>query len=98
MADGRPAPAAHAPFLQDGSEDAPPTETDDESRNCAPLFSLTMGEAWHNNHHAFPTSARHGLRAWQPDPSAAVISATEKTGLAWDVVRIPKEKQERSLR
>ena len=56
-----------------------------------------MGESWHNNHHAFPTSARHGLRAWQPDPSAAVITGMEKAGLAWDVVRIPKEKQQQRL-
>ncbi|CAN5591456.1 acyl-CoA desaturase [soil metagenome] len=70
-----------------------PYDTGDESRNFAPLALLTMGESWHNNHHAFPTSARHGLRAWQPDPSAAVITAMEKLGLAHDVVRIPAEKQ-----
>jgi stearoyl-CoA desaturase (Delta-9 desaturase) len=70
-----------------------PFETKDESRNLAWLALPTMGEAWHNNHHAFPTSARHGLGRWQPDPSAMVIWALEKTGLAWDVVRIPPERQ-----
>jgi stearoyl-CoA desaturase (delta-9 desaturase) len=47
-----------------------------------------MGEAWHNNHHAFPTSARHGLRRWEIDVSAGLIWLLEKGGLAWDVVRI----------
>ena len=45
-----------------------PFPTGDESRNLAWLAPLTLGEAWHNNHHAFPTSARHGLGRWQPDP------------------------------
>jgi stearoyl-CoA desaturase (Delta-9 desaturase) len=69
--------------------------TGDESRNLAWLALPTMGEAWHNNHHAFPTSAAHGLRRWELDPSALVIRALEKTGLAWDVTRISRERQER---
>jgi stearoyl-CoA desaturase (Delta-9 desaturase) len=70
-----------------------PFETRDESRNLAWLALPTMGEAWHNNHHAFPTSAMHGLGRWQLDPSALVISALEKLGLAWDVVRVAPERQ-----
>ena len=62
-------------------------ETDDHSRNLAWLAPLSFGESWHNNHHAFPTSARHGLRRWQIDVSAGVIWVLEKTGMAWDVVR-----------
>ena len=62
-------------------------ETDDHSRNLAWLAPLSLGESWHNNHHAFPTSARHGLKLWQLDASAFVIWMLEKTGLAWDVVR-----------
>jgi stearoyl-CoA desaturase (Delta-9 desaturase) len=62
-------------------------DTGDESRNLAWLAPLSFGESWHNNHHAFPTSARHGLRLWQVDPGAALIWALEKLGLAWDVVR-----------
>jgi stearoyl-CoA desaturase (delta-9 desaturase) len=62
--------------------------TKDESRNVAWLSLLTLGESWHNNHHAFPTSARHGLDRWQLDPSAMVIAALERCGLAWDVVRV----------
>ncbi|MET0558659.1 MAG: fatty acid desaturase [Solirubrobacterales bacterium] len=65
-----------------------PYETGDHSRNLAWLALPTMGESWHNNHHAFPTSARHGLRRWELDGSGAVIWALEKVGLAWDVVRI----------
>lgn len=63
--------------------------TNDESRNVAWLSLFTLGESWHNNHHAFPTSASHGLGRWQLDPSAGVIWALERTRLAWDVVRIP---------
>jgi stearoyl-CoA desaturase (delta-9 desaturase) len=67
--------------------------TGDESRNLAWLALPSMGEAWHNNHHAFPTSAEHGMRAWEVDPSAAVIRALEACGLAWDVKRITRERQ-----
>jgi stearoyl-CoA desaturase (Delta-9 desaturase) len=68
-------------------------ETDDESRNLAWLAPLSFGEAWHNNHHAFPTSAVHGLRRWQFDPSALLIWGLERAGLAWDVVRIEPSRQ-----
>ncbi len=72
-------------------------ETGDESRNLWWLSVFTFGESWHNNHHAFPTSARHGLGRFQFDPSALVIWTLEKTGLAWDVVRIPPERQAAKL-
>jgi stearoyl-CoA desaturase (Delta-9 desaturase) len=68
-------------------------ETTDESRNLAWLALPTLGEAWHNSHHAFPTSAVHGMKRSQLDPSAAVIWTLEKLGLAWDVVRITPERQ-----
>jgi stearoyl-CoA desaturase (delta-9 desaturase) len=70
--------------------------TGDESRNLAWLAIPTWGEAWHNNHHAFPTSYRHGLRRWQIDPSAAVIRLMEMTGLAWDVVRVDPARRQRA--
>jgi stearoyl-CoA desaturase (Delta-9 desaturase) len=70
-----------------------PFETKDESRNLSWLAIFTFGEAWHNNHHAFPTSAEHGLRRRQIDPSALVIRALERVGLIWDVVRISPERQ-----
>jgi len=70
-----------------------PFETGDESRNLAWLAPIAFGEAWHNNHHAFPTSARHGLSRWQVDPGAWIITALERSHLAWDVVRIAPERQ-----
>jgi stearoyl-CoA desaturase (delta-9 desaturase) len=68
-------------------------DTGDESRNLAWLAPLSMGESWHNNHHAFPTSAAHGLRWWQIDVSALVIRGLERVGLVWNVVRISPERQ-----
>ena len=68
-----------------GRQDFP---THDQSRNVPWLAVPTWGEAWHNNHHAFPTSYRHGLRRWQIDPSAGMIRLLEMAGLAWDVVRV----------
>jgi stearoyl-CoA desaturase (delta-9 desaturase) len=70
-------------------------DTGDESRNLMWLAPLSFGESWHNNHHAFPTSAMHGMRSWEIDPSALVIRALEKLGLVWDVVRIEPERQAR---
>jgi stearoyl-CoA desaturase (delta-9 desaturase) len=69
--------------------------TGDHSRNLAWLALPTFGEAWHNNHHAFPTSASHGLSWRQPDVSALVIRGLERAGLAWDVVRVPEERRVR---
>jgi stearoyl-CoA desaturase (delta-9 desaturase) len=68
---------------------------DDESRNVFWLAPLSMGEAWHHNHHAFPTSAFHGLRRWErlTDPTGLVISLLEKLGVVWNVVRISPERQ-----
>ena len=70
-------------------------DTDDHSRNVAWLSLPSMGEAWHNNHHAFPTSAEHGLRRREVDPSALVIRGLERAGLAWDVVRVSDDRQAR---
>jgi stearoyl-CoA desaturase (delta-9 desaturase) len=74
-----------------------PFGTGDHSRNLAWLAPITFGEAWHNNHHAFPTSARHGLGRRQLDPGAWVIAALERCNLAWDVVRISDERQQTKL-
>jgi stearoyl-CoA desaturase (Delta-9 desaturase) len=71
--------------------------TGDESRNLAWLALLTFGEAWHNNHHAFPTSAHHGLTRWQLDPGGWLIDSLERIGLAWDVVRIAPSTQQAKL-
>ncbi len=51
-----------------------------------PLFAIpTMGESWHNNHHAFPASARHGLFPGQTDIGFAFILLLQKLGLVWNV-------------
>jgi stearoyl-CoA desaturase (Delta-9 desaturase) len=70
-------------------------DTDDHSRNLMWLALPTFGESWHNNHHAFPTSAEHGLRRYEIDPSALVIRGLEALGLVWDVVRVDPARQAR---
>lgn len=65
-----------------------PYPAHDESRNNLVLGVIAMGEGWHNNHHAFPTSARHGLRWYQVDVSWWVIRLLAWFRLAWDV-RLP---------
>jgi stearoyl-CoA desaturase (delta-9 desaturase) len=67
-----------------------PFRSGDHSANNAAVALLSLGEGWHNNHHAFPTSARHGLFWWQFDPSYLIIRAMEKARLAWNV-RVPNE-------
>ncbi len=71
--------------------------TGDESRNLSWLALLSFGESWHNNHHAFPTSAVHGLGRREIDLSSAVIRALEMVGLAWDVVRVSPSRQASKL-
>jgi stearoyl-CoA desaturase (delta-9 desaturase) len=67
-----------------------PYESGDQSRNNALVGLLAMGEGWHNNHHAFPSSARHGLRWWQVDIAYYVIKILVLCRLAWKV-RLPSE-------
>jgi stearoyl-CoA desaturase (delta-9 desaturase) len=67
--------------------------TDDHSTNVFWLALPSLGESWHHNHHAFPRAARHGLRRWELDPSAAVIAVLERLGLAWNVIRITPARQ-----
>jgi stearoyl-CoA desaturase (delta-9 desaturase) len=68
-------------------------DTDDRSTNVFWLALPSLGESWHHNHHAFPRSAVHGLRRWEVDPSALIIGAMERLGLARNVVRISPERQ-----
>ncbi|HZC08115.1 MAG TPA: acyl-CoA desaturase, partial [Ktedonobacterales bacterium] len=63
-------------------------ETNDASRNEWIVGLLAFGEGWHNNHHAFPRSAFHGLRWWQFDLAGYVIRLLERLGLAHDVYRV----------
>jgi stearoyl-CoA desaturase (Delta-9 desaturase) len=69
-----------------------PFATKDESRDNWLVALVSLGEGWHHSHHAFPTSARHGLRRSQIDPSYAVIRVLERLGLVWNVKR-PKTQQ-----
>ncbi len=68
-------------------------DTDDRSTNVFWLSIPSLGESWHHNHHAFPRSAEHGLRRGEIDPSAAMIAAMERLGLAWNVIRISEDRQ-----
>src|SRR6478672_4775482 len=68
-------------------------DTDDMSTNVFWLALPSLGESWHHNHHAFPRSASHGLRRGELDPSAAIIVAMEKLGLARNVIRISEDRQ-----
>jgi stearoyl-CoA desaturase (delta-9 desaturase) len=70
-------------------------DIEDESRNVFWLAPLSMGEAWHHNHHAFPTSAFHGLRFWErmADPTGLLIALLERLGLVWNVVRVSPDRQ-----
>jgi stearoyl-CoA desaturase (Delta-9 desaturase) len=62
-----------------------PFETRDGSRNCWWVALLAFGEGWHNNHHAFPSMAFHGMSVWQVDASAELIRLLARLGLAWNV-------------
>ena len=76
---------------------AQPFNTNDHSRNNLIMGVFALGEGWHNNHHAFQSSARHGLRWWQLDMSYIIIWFMSKVGLVYDV-RVPtKERIEAKL-
>jgi len=75
-----------------------PYKSDDQSRNNWLVGILALGEGWHNTHHAFPTSARHGLRWWQPDLSYYVIRLMQLVGLAWNVKLPSRQAQEQASR
>jgi stearoyl-CoA desaturase (Delta-9 desaturase) len=70
-------------------------KTGDESRNLRWLALFSLGESWHNNHHAFPTSAFHGLRWHEVDASGLLIRLLEKLGLVWDVKRVDPARRAR---
>ena len=74
-----------------------PFRSRDESRNNPVVGVLAFGEGWHNNHHAFPTSARHGLRWWQFDASWIVIWVMARLGLVWNV-RVPAAERMEAMR
>jgi fatty-acid desaturase len=59
--------------------------TSDDSRNLWWVALITFGEGWHNNHHAHPTSSRHGLAWYEFDPTWLLLKAFRAVGLVWDV-------------
>jgi stearoyl-CoA desaturase (delta-9 desaturase) len=71
-----------------------PFDTTDESTNNWVLSLISFGESWHNNHHAFPTSAVHGLGRWQIDLSAMVIRSFERLKLARNVKGVSEKQLE----
>ena len=71
---------------------AQPFSTNDHSKNNPIMGIFAMGEGWHNNHHAFQSSARHGLRWWQIDVSYLIIWTMSKVGLVYDV-RVPSKER-----
>lgn len=68
-----------------------PFRTTEKSTNNFVVGIFGLGEGWHNNHHAFPSSAFHGLRWWEFDLSGRLIRLLETLGLAWDVKRPTQE-------
>ncbi|HRV96470.1 MAG TPA: acyl-CoA desaturase [Anaerolineae bacterium] len=69
-------------------------ETNDLSTNQWLVGLLAFGEGWHNNHHAFPRSAFHGMSWWQVDGAGYVIRLLERIGLATNVYRVSPDKME----
>lgn len=69
-----------------------PYQVKDYSTNNLALAIPTFGESWHNNHHAFPSSAIHGLEWWQVDITGSMIKLCAKLGLA-SAVKVPKKKE-----
>jgi stearoyl-CoA desaturase (Delta-9 desaturase) len=64
--------------------------TGDDSRNNWLLALLTMGEGWHNNHHAYQASARQGFRWWEYDPTYYLLRGLALLGIVWDLKHPPK--------
>lgn len=69
-------------------------QTEDQSRNVFWLALPSFGESWHHNHHAFPTSANHGLRWWEIDLAGLTINGMQRLGLAWKVIEVSPETQQ----
>lgn len=65
-------------------------DTKDNSRDNLFFGIFALGEGWHNSHHKFPYSARHGLKWWQVDFSYYLIYLLEKCGVIWDV-KLPQK-------
>lgn len=73
-------------------------ETDDDSTNNLIVGLLAFGEGWHNNHHAHPTSARHGIAWYEFDLNWHTIRVLEFLGLATDIKQIQENKEQMKLK
>ncbi|KAF6153837.1 hypothetical protein GIB67_001070 [Kingdonia uniflora] len=71
-------------------------KTGDSSTNNGYMALISFGEGWHNNHHAFQSSARHGLEWWQIDVTWYVIKLLERIGLATNV-KVPSDLQKQKM-
>jgi stearoyl-CoA desaturase (delta-9 desaturase) len=71
--------------------------TADKSKNNLIVGILAMGEGWHNNHHAFPRSAFHGMAWWQIDISGYIIRLLEILHLVKNVYRVPNAVMQEKL-
>ncbi|MEE2718616.1 MAG: fatty acid desaturase [Planctomycetota bacterium] len=76
---------------------AQPYDSRDHSRNNVLVGVLALGEGWHNNHHAFPTSARHGLTWWQFDASWMLLKAMSLVGMASNLKTPSAQRKQRAL-
>ena len=65
--------------------------TGDDSRNNWLLAVFTMGEGWHNNHHAFQSSVRQGFKWWEIDPTYYLLRALSWLGIVWDLKTPPEQ-------
>jgi len=65
--------------------------TGDDSRNNWLLAFFTMGEGWHNNHHAYQSSVRQGFRWWEIDPTFYILKALSWVGVVWDLKSPPEQ-------
>lgn len=65
-------------------------ETRDNSRNNFWLALVSLGDGWHNNHHHYPRSARHGFYWWEIDPTYYGLLLLEKMGLIWELKQLPE--------
>lgn len=65
-------------------------ETTDNSKNSMILAIFTLGEGWHNNHHRYPSSEKHGVAWWEIDPTHWVLKLFSFLGLVWDIRTHPE--------
>lgn len=68
-----------------------PYDTGDDSRNNWILALLTLGDGWHNNHHFYATSVRHGFKWYEIDITYYILWLMSKVGLVWDLKYMPEK-------